>query len=40
MLITDDKLDFNKYFDEKINKCNKINGMIKNYPYRFQDKVY
>ena len=28
-LILNNKLDFNKYLDEKINKCNKIIGMIK-----------
>ena len=28
-LFLDNKLDFNKYLDEKINKCNKIIGMMK-----------
>ena len=28
-LILDNKLDFNKHLDEKINKCNKIIGMMK-----------
>ena len=28
-LIVDNKLDFNKHLDEKINKCNKIIGMMK-----------
>ena len=39
-LISDNKLDFNKHLDEKINKCNKIIGTIKNSPHRFPDKVY
>ena len=39
-LILDNKLDFNKHLDEKINKCNKIIGMIKKSPHRFPDKVY
>ena len=39
-LILDNKLDFNKHLDEKINKCNKIIGMMKNSPHRFPDKVY
>ena len=28
-LFLDNKVDFNKHFDEKINKCNKIIGMMK-----------
>ena len=28
-LFLDNTLDFNKYLDEKINKCNKIIGMMK-----------
>ena len=28
-LLLDNKLDFNKHLDEKINKCNKIIGMVK-----------
>ena len=28
-LFLDNKLDFNKHLDEKINKCNKIIGMMK-----------
>ena len=39
-LISDNKLDFNKHLDEKINKCNKIIGTMKNSPHRFPDKVY
>ena len=39
-LILDNKLDFNKHLDEKINTCNKIIGMMKKSPHRFPDKVY
>ena len=39
-LFLDSKLDFYKQFDKKINKCNKIIGMVKNSPYRFPDKAH
>ena len=38
-LFLDNKLDFNKYLDEKINNCNKIIGMMKNSPIGFQKKL-
>ena len=31
-LILDTKLKFNEYLEDKINKCNRIIGSIKNYP--------
>ena len=39
-LFLDNKLDFNKHLDEKINQCNKIIRMMKNLSHRLPDKGY
>ena len=39
-LFLDNNLNFNNHLGEKINKCNKMIGMMNNSPYRFPDKLY
>ena len=39
-LILDNKLSFNKHLDEKINKCNKIIGMLKKFVRPNLDHTY